>query len=205
MGMCIKWKFSRIHLHKSFPVIWLRKGFFQKSHFRSRSEFWISFWLLVPRIHVAVDWSVQCGPEVRHCHYWNALGNWSSVLIAVLPAPKYRAMGRKCVSSMLSANLWLSRLSSTTLWRSFAWWHLSMIELSDLQNQDLLTQEKKKPKWNYSSGSKKWSLKIMRRLNFFKTRIPSVCMNFFKNHLIKIQKEIPHSINIRGTRYISIF
>ena len=163
MGMCTKWKFPRIHLHKSFPVIWLRKEFFQKSYFRSRSEFWISFCLLVPRIHVAVDWSVQCGPGVRHCCYWNALGNWSSVLTMVLPAPKYRAMGRKCVSSLSSPNLWWSWLSWAPLWRSFAWWHLSMLELSDRRNQDLLTSENTRPKWNYMSGSKKWSLRIMRR------------------------------------------
>lgn len=111
MGMCTKWKFRRIHLHKSFPVTWLIQEFFQKSHFRSRSEFRISFWLLVPRIHVARDWSVQCGPGVRHCRHWNSLGHWSSVLITVLPAPKYRAIGRKCVSSLSSPNLWLSWLS----------------------------------------------------------------------------------------------
>ena len=146
-----------------FPVIWLIQEFFRKSYSRSRSEFRISFWLLVPRIHTDRDWSVQCGPGVRHCCHWNALGNWSSGSITVLPAPKYRAMGRKCVSSLSSPNLRLSWLSwAPPLGGSFAWWHLSMLELSDLQNQDLLTQEKMKPKWDYSSGSKKWSLRIMR-------------------------------------------
>ena len=105
----------------------------------SLSDFWSPGYMWL-KTHL-----FQCGPGVRHCHYWNSLGNWSSVSITVLPAPKYRAIGRKCVSSLSSPNLWLSRLSWAPLWRSFAWWHLSMLELSDLQNQDLLTQENRKP------------------------------------------------------------
>ena len=101
----------------------------------SLSDFWSPGYIWL-RTHL-----FQCGPGVRHCCYWNSLGNWSSRSITVLPAPKYRAMGRKCVSSLSSPNLWWSWLSWAPLWRSFAWWHLSMLELSDLQNQDLLTLE----------------------------------------------------------------